>query len=153
MPSLVVAWTPTGAPTIADSAASIAARWGASRGRSHTTTAWALTADIPAPATRSITTDSSRAPDAPSQAGSPEGKTAPMSGSPGGGEQGVAERVGDDVAVGVAHQALVVGDVDRPQHQRPPRPEAVRVGAGADPHPHLIGTWVGSRPAKRVMVS
>ena len=65
-----------------------------------------------------------------------------MSGSRGRAEQRVAERVGHHVAVGVADEALVVRDVDRPQHQRPAGAEAVGVGARADPHRHLIGTWV-----------
>ncbi len=153
MPSLVVACTPTGAPTSSDRAASMAARCGASRGRSQTATAWAFTTDMPAPRTRSITTVRRRAPEAPSHAASPGGKTAPMSGWPGGGQEGVAERVRDDVAVRVADQALVVGHLDRAEHQRAAGPEAVGVGARADPHSHRIGTWAGSRREKRVIVS
>ena len=99
-----------------------------------------------------MTTDSRRAPDAPAHAGSPDGKTAPMSGCAAA-PRSASHSVGDHVAVGVADEALVVRDVDRPQHQRPAGAEAVGVGARADPHRHLIGTWVACRREKRVMVS
>ena len=76
-----------------------------------------------------------------------------MSGWPAAAEQGVAERVGHHVAVRVADQPLVVGHLDRAEHQRAAGPEAVGVGARADPHSHRIVAWAGSRREKRVIVS
>ena len=68
------------------------------------------------------------------------------------GEDRVAQCVGDDVAIGVADEALLVVDLDRPEHERSTGPEAVRIDA--EPYAtHRTGTCSGVRLRKRVIVS
>ena len=58
---------------------------------------------------------------------------------PGGGQQGVDQGMGHDVAVGVALAAVVVGEVQARHHARLARFDAVGVGADPDSGDHGSG--------------
>ena len=62
--------------------------------------------------------------------------------------------MGDDVAVGVAGQPGLAGEVDAGQDERDPVGEAVRVDSEPDPElAHPSGSWRASRWSNTVTVS
>ena len=146
-PSVVVACTVAGAPSMAVRAASIAARCRRQArplAHDHRVGVDHAQAGLAAPAR--ITTDEHPLARDAGPLRRRRGEERADVRLPGRRQQGVAERVGHDVAVGVAHQALGVVDRDRPEHQRAPRAEPVRVEPAADPHAHRSGTCCGSPP-------
>jgi hypothetical protein len=64
----------------------------------------------------------------------------------------VAQGVGNDVAVRVAHEALGMVDRQGPEHQRDPWREAVGIKPETDAQAHPNSTCAGSRRRKRVIV-
>ena len=90
-----------------------------------------------------MTTASRRAPEAPSHAGSPDGNTTPMSGSPAAASSASQRAWATTSPSEWPTRPSSWGTCDRAEHQRPPRAEAVGVGARADPHAHRIGACDG----------
>lgn len=80
------------------------------------------------------------------------GKQHPDVGAARCGQQGVTDRMRNDVAIGVAGEAGVVLHLQCAEHQGAARLQAVRIGAHSNPQSHVIATCSGSRARKRVIV-
>ena len=68
------------------------------------------------------------------------GKEGPEIAQPRRAEDGVDHGVGEDVGVGVALEAAIVGNLDPAENQRAPLREPVRVVANADAGAHPSGS-------------
>ena len=139
-PSVVVAEIDTGAPMAPPRAASASARRGLSFGRLPMTWTEALPMRKPAARTRRAVSSSMAVPAAPAHSGSDVPKFEPEVAQAGRRQQGVAQRVGGGVAVGVALEPLRLAGPGQPgQVKRHALGVPVHVDAQPDPGQVLAG--------------